>query len=131
MNALPTAMSTILIVDDEPTVLNTLGCVFQARGFKAVLAANGPAALQLLDSVDAALIDINMPGMNGFEVCRAIRACPEHRDTPLWIMSGAVSDAAVSETKAVGAQRLVPKPFKLFELMTEIGAAIAGVRQVA
>jgi CheY-like chemotaxis protein len=124
-------MSTILIVDDEPTVLNTLGYVFQARGYNTVLAANGAAALQLLESVDAALIDINMPGMNGFEVCRAIRSNPEHRDTPVWMMSGAVSDAAVTETRQVGAKRLVSKPFKLFDLMAEIGSAISSDQQVA
>lgn len=124
-------MARILIVDDEPTVLNTLGYVFQARGYDTVLAANGAAALQLLDSVDAALIDINMPGMNGFAVCRAIRSDPKHANVQVWMMSGAFSDAAVHETKSAGALRLVPKPFKLIDLMTEINAVLAADRQVA
>jgi DNA-binding response OmpR family regulator len=124
-------MARILIVDDEPTVLNTLGYVFQARGYDTVLAANGAAALQLLDSVDAALIDINMPGMNGFAVCRAIRSDPKHANVQVWMMSGAYSDAAVHETRSAGALRLVPKPFKLIDLMTEINAVLSADQQVA
>ena len=118
-------MPTVLIVDDEPAVLNVLGTVFNARGYTTVLAPNGDVALQSFDSVDAALIDINMPGMNGFAVCEAIRTSPAHADVPVWMMSGAVTESAVRQARAVGARTLLHKPFKLLDLIAEISAVVA------
>ena len=81
-------MSTLLIIDDNESVRESLKHVFMRRGYTVITADGGEAGLALhaQGGVDAALIDINMPGPNGIEVCRKLQEqIGEHgRKIPVW-----------------------------------------------
>ena len=76
---------TILVVDDLPQNLRLLQAVLEPRGYEVVLAASGEEALDRLGShpIDLILLDVVMPGLDGFEVCRRVRADENTRFLPL------------------------------------------------
>ncbi len=116
MNSL-TRKERILIVDDELINRKVLEGLLKARGHECVSAENGPAALKLLDkSIALVLLDIMMPGMDGFSVVRAIRQMPEYADLPI-VMVTALS-AREDRLRAVeaGANDFVAKPIDATEL---------------
>jgi len=75
----------ILCVDDEPLNLSLLEALLTPRGYEVVPAANGPLALEMIKTmqIDICLLDVMMPGMDGFEVCRRIKADEDHRNIPV------------------------------------------------
>lgn len=112
-----TKRERILIVDDELINRKVLEGLLKSYGLECVSADSGPAALQLLDkSIDLVLLDIMMPGMDGFTVTRSIRAMPEFADLPI-VMVTALS-AKGDRLKAVeaGANDFVAKPIDTTEL---------------
>src|SRR6516162_2409036 len=76
---------TILVVDDDPGARLLVGTALEMAGFRVVTAADGPAALRAFpgDPADCVVLDVVMPGMNGFEVCSALRALPGCRHVPI------------------------------------------------
>ena len=68
----------LLLVDDTPSALEALAVSFEGEGYQITTATNGPEVLELARSLDPDLIllDVMMPGMSGFEVCRALREDP-------------------------------------------------------
>lgn len=107
----------ILVVDDELINRKVLEGLLKSYGLDCVAAESGPAALQLLDkSIDLILLDIMMPGMDGFAVARAIRSMPDFADLPI-VMVTALS-AKEDRLKAVqaGANDFVAKPIDTTEL---------------
>src|SRR5215475_3413973 len=105
--------NTILIVDDEPLGRETLTALLQPQGYQLRFAANGPEALAQAAACppDLILLDVMMPGMDGFEVCRRLRADPLLREAPV-IMLTALDDR-VSRLQGIeaGADDFVSKPF--------------------
>jgi len=75
----------ILCVDDEPHNLSLLEAMLTPRGYGVVLAQNGPEALEKIatERIDICLLDVMMPEMDGFEVCRRIKADDRHRNIPV------------------------------------------------
>lgn len=119
-----TRRERILVVDDELINRKVLEGLLKARGLDCVSAESGPAALQLLDkSIDLVLLDIMMPGMDGFAVARAIREMPDFADLPI-VMVTALS-AKEDRLKAVqaGANDFVAKPIDA----TELGVRMASL----
>lgn len=102
---------TILLVDDDPDILNSLTEILSALGAAQVIRAfDGPQAVAALQQqhVDLALIDIDLPGCSGYEVAQAARSSPLNRDTPLLAMS---AKALNKEAPGFGAfHALLPKP---------------------
>lgn len=117
-------MRTLLIVDDHESVLHTLGYVFGLRGYQVRLANSGPAGITLAASecVDAALVDLHMPGMDGFSVCRALReqAIAAGRDVPVFMMTAAHTAAAATKAADAGAVTLLKKPFDHEEFLMAV-----------
>jgi CheY-like chemotaxis protein len=111
---------TVLIVDDDAEMRELLRHVLALRGFLVVTASSGREALALAasHSLTAALVDINMPGMNGIEFCRALHELggAATRPTPVWIMTGAYRDGMIESARAAGAQTVLRKPLKVAEL---------------
>jgi len=93
-------MARILCVDDEPINLSLLDAMLSPRGYDVVLASSGPEALEKIQTerIDICLLDLMMPGMDGFEVCRRIKADEEHGNIPV-VMITAHADM---ETGSVG-----------------------------
>ena len=112
---------TILLVDDEPQLRRTLRSSLAAAGYGVREAANGEAALAALreEMPDLLIVDINMPGMSGFEVCREIR---ETSDVPIIMLSVRNSERDKVRALDAGADDYVVKPFGTQELLARIRA---------
>ena len=118
MSTAPGAGKTVLVVDDDDTIRGVVRSVLVADGFEVVEAADGPAALLLLEAIngrgpDMVVLDVLMPGIDGIEVCRQI----DH-DRVKVIMLSARDDAETKEQAAnAGANAYLTKPFSAVELL--------------
>jgi PAS domain S-box-containing protein len=114
--------STILIVDDEADVRQLLQHSLAEEGWNLVVAANGAEALAQASKLtpDLILLDLRMPGMNGFEVCRRLRADPVLGEVPI-LMLTVLSDPD-SRLRGIesGADGFITKPFDLIELLAQV-----------
>lgn len=108
---------TLLVVDDNRSVRESLKFLLLRRGYQVLVAESGQEALELsLQNVfDGALVDVNMPGMNGIEVCRALRdqAIAADREIAVWMMTGARTPEVLAMARDAGALDLLGKPFDL------------------
>jgi two-component system chemotaxis response regulator CheY len=105
---------TILIADDSATMRAMLVAVVEELGdFRIVEASSGFEALRLLprDQVDLILTDINMPDINGLELISYLRANPNYKNIPVFIISTEGSAKDVEKGKQLGADEYVVKPF--------------------
>lgn len=112
MNAEEVLPIRLLVVDDQPDNRTVLNRFFSRRGFEIVEAADGPAALRLIaaQAFDAVLLDIVMPGMNGFEVLKIIRAGHSPSSLPVIMVTAKVDTEDVVEALQLGANDYVTKP---------------------
>lgn len=106
---------TLLLVDDNETVLRVLEYIFTRHGHRVLLAKSGAKALEVFatEAVDVALVDVNMPGLDGFQTVAALLAAARERGRGLraWLMTGAFSTAAEKRAREIGAVTLLSKPF--------------------
>jgi putative two-component system response regulator len=109
----------ILIVDDESGARGALETLLRREGFDVRNASDGPSALAECAkfSPDLILLDILMPGMNGFEVCRMIKATPETRLTPVVLITGLSATEDRIEGINAGADDFLSKPIDINELL--------------
>ena len=113
-------MARILIVDDEPSIVMAVRDELLFEGFKVESAVDGPEAIKLAHELrpDVLLLDLMLPGLNGFEVCRQLRSeMPE-----MWIIMLTVRGQEVDRVMGLelGADDYVTKPFSLRELVARI-----------
>lgn len=124
VDATPRAVRTMLIVEDQKSVLSTLSLVFGQRGHVVLTAENGPVALALIaeQPIEIALIDLHMPGMDGVHVCRSIlaHAAERNRSIRVWMMAAAYTEEAAKLCVEAGAMTLLKKPFDCEALAREI-----------
>jgi two-component system sensor histidine kinase/response regulator len=128
MNPDPNASVTrILIVDDQPANLRVLGSMLGQLGYEIVAASDGPTALKrlALRPPDLVLLDLLMPGMDGFEVCRRIREKPEFTDLPVIFLSAADEKSLIVRALDCGGVDFVTKPFNQAELMRRVQTHLA------
>lgn len=118
--------STILIVDDNPQNLQVLGKILMENNYKIEFSTNGEAALKWLETrhFDLVLLDINMPGMDGFEVCRRIRLKQEMNNIPVIFLSADSERNSILKGFEFGAQDYVTKPFDSRELLVRVNTHI-------
>ncbi|MFQ5606709.1 MAG: response regulator transcription factor [Candidatus Zixiibacteriota bacterium] len=119
-------MKRILIVEDEPHLADGLEMNLSAEGYQAVAAPDGPSALELMGRMDfdLALVDVMMPGMDGFTLCREIR---KTSNLPIIFLTARDQDADKIEGLALGADDYVTKPFNLEELLQRISSVFRRV----
>lgn len=117
-------VSHVLIVDDERSIRSVLRTVLASFGFAIVEAAAGEEALALLNTaqVDAVLLDISMPGMNGLQVCRIMR--PSWPRLPIIMLTVQEGEDAKVEALDAGADDYITKPFHVGELMARLRSTI-------
>ncbi|MDH3851650.1 MAG: response regulator [Deltaproteobacteria bacterium] len=109
-------LAKVLVVDDEKGVRDLLHRFLKATGYQAILASNGEEAIELAksESPNAILLDFKMPGIDGVETCRRLRAEEQTRYIPV-IMVTAFGTTETEATDA-GADDLITKPFNLTDL---------------
>jgi len=112
---------TILVVDDTPENVRLLEAVLVPRGYEVVTATSGQEALDLVATAqpDLVLLDVVMPTMDGYAVCRALRADEETAVLPVIMVT---SSLGPEKTRAIeaGADDFIPKPFNQTELLTRV-----------
>ena len=113
-------MPRILIVEDEPDMVRGLQFNLEARGFDVVTAANGEAGLQAAASCDPdlVLLDVMLPKLDGYEVCRALRR--KHPGLPIMMLTAKGREDDVVLGLKLGADDYVRKPFSVAELVARI-----------
>ncbi len=114
----------VLIVDDDPAICKLLVKVMAANDLEAVVAGSGEQAMVLLEqeSFDAILLDINMDGLDGFDVLKRLRG--KGIDTPVMIVSGRSEDFDSLYGLSLGADDYVTKPFRPLVLGAKVVALI-------
>jgi DNA-binding response OmpR family regulator len=116
--------SSILIVEDDATLLRGLKDSFEAHGYEVATAADGEAGLTaaMKNQVDLILLDIMLPKMNGYEICRAVRQAKI--DVPIIMLTAKDQESDIVMGLNLGADDYVTKPFGLRELLARVRAAL-------
>ena len=112
-------MARILCVDDEPLNLSLLEAMLSPRGYDVVSAVNGPEALEKIaaERIDICLLDVMMPGMDGFEVCRRIKSDELHRNIPVVMVTSYADMKNRIRGIEAGAEDFITKPFDSAEVL--------------
>jgi len=115
------AQRKILAVDDTPENLRLLDAILGPRGYQLVTADSGTAGLEAVhrEHPDLVLLDIVMPGLNGYDVCRRLRVDPETRYLPI-VMITASGDQERVQALEAGADDFIAKPFNQLELLARV-----------
>jgi DNA-binding response OmpR family regulator len=103
----------ILIVDDEPNIVIPLQFLMEQNGYRTLVAQSGEEALEMIskEKPDLVLLDIMLPGVDGFEVCEIIRLNPEWRNTRVIFLTAKGRDVDIAKGMVLGADEYITKPF--------------------
>ena len=115
-------MPHILIVDDDPNIVMSLEFLMRKNGYQVSIARNGTEALDAIDhtAVDLVLLDIMMPDVDGYQVCRHIRQHPKRAGTRVIMLSAKSKEADIQKGYEAGADLYIPKPFSTRQLMEKV-----------
>ena len=117
----------VLIADDEANIVAALEFLLRRNGYEVMAAQNGEEALRGIESFapDLVLLDVMMPRISGYEVCRRMRERPEWRHIKIVMLSAKGREAEVSKGVSLGADLYVTKPFSNTELLGRVGELLA------
>ena len=115
----------VLVVDDEPAVIQMIGCVLEIRGYEVLGAGNGREALVSMEASrpDLVITDLVMPGINGLDLSRKIKNNPDWANIPLIIVTSATQDSELADgfwKSGTLADEFVTKPFDPFEMADRV-----------
>ena len=117
----------ILVVDDEPNIVQSLAFVFNREGFDVATAGDGVQAMSMIrDSKPNPLIlDIMMPNKNGYEVCQEIKSDPELQDIQVVMLSSISNENSRRHAMSQGADDYINKPFSPMQVVTRVKELLA------
>lgn len=120
----PCRMPTLLVIDDNGFVRDVIQAALQGRGYAVLVAEGGEAGLALAETnhVDAAIVDVYMPGMDGFATCgnlQALTRASGHR-LPVWLITGSHSTEVAARGVEAGALEVLRKPLNFGDLFRRI-----------
>jgi DNA-binding response OmpR family regulator len=120
---MPANKVTILVADDDPRIVRLVTRNLQLAGYQTLSACNGQQALEQIESKEPALIllDVRMPGLNGFEVCRRVR---DFSTVPIIIVTAREQEEERIQGLDLGADDYLTKPFGMGELLARVRAAL-------
>ena len=116
-------MKTVLIVDDAPNIVELVRLYLEGAGYATLVATDGPSAVEVhrRHRPDLVILDLMLPGMDGFEVCRAIR---READTPVLMLTARTDDVDAIVGLELGADDYVTKPFNPRALVARVKAIL-------
>lgn len=117
---------TIITVDDAVTMRKLIAFTLKGAGHTVLEAEDGVIALSVLSAknVDLIISDVNMPNMNGIELTRKLRQLPNHKQTPILIVTTESDTTVKSQAKAAGATGWIVKPFRPEQLLEVVGRVL-------
>ena len=112
----------VLICDDEPYIVESVSYVVRKAGFEALIAEDGEEALKagLEQKPDLIFLDIMMPGMTGYEVCRRLKQNPDTRDTYVIMLTARGQEEDERKALEMGADEFMTKPFSPRKMRTKL-----------
>jgi len=114
-------MKKILVIDDEKELIDTVDTYLSARGYEIVSACNGREGIEKTKALpDIVLLDVTMPGLDGFDVLQSIRNDPETRHIAVIMLTAKSESSSIFKAQDLGATDYIIKPFGLEELLTII-----------
>lgn len=122
---------TVLVADDDADILKLLKRRLSHRGYRVLTASTGKAALDLAFDTppDAAVLDGVMPGIEGHEVCAALRADPRTAQVPVVLLTAKAADADEREAAEAGVDAFIVKPFRIEDLDEKLRGLLASARE--
>ena len=120
-----TATPTVLVIEDDPANRALLTALLERAGYRAVTASDGPSGLAAALEIapDLVLLDVGLPGMDGLEICRRLRADPRTVTLPVVLLTGRTSVDDVVAGLDAGADDFLAKPFREAELLARLRSA--------
>jgi two-component system KDP operon response regulator KdpE len=120
--------NSILVIDDDPTLLELLRAHLVAAGYRALVATDGPGGLQMAsyEKPDLIILDVMMPGMDGWEVCELLR---KKSDLPIIMLTAKGEELDKLRGFHLGVDDYVTKPFSFAELVARVGAVLGRAKR--
>jgi DNA-binding response OmpR family regulator len=120
MSTLP----TVLVVDDDASTRDLLSDLLPLAGCAAACVADGTSALNRIQhgDIDLVLLDLQLVGADGLEICRRVRAAELGEHLPIIVISGEVKEESGAASRAAGADDIIAKPFDIDDLLDRVRA---------
>lgn len=112
----------VLIVDDEPSIVVPIQFLMEQQGYNVIIAENGENALDVIFKYkpDLILLDIMLPGIDGYEVCEILRLNPLYRDIKIIFLTAKGREVEIAKGLALGADAYITKPFSNAEIVAKV-----------
>ena len=121
----------ILVVEDEESLLKLESILFTSKGYAVTGVRDGNEALEAIGEArpDLVVLDVMLPGLDGFQVCRAIKENPETSSIPVVMLTAKKSSADLERGKSAGADAYLTKPFKSVKVLEVIEGLLTAANQ--
>ena len=123
----------ILIVDDEPSIVVPVQFLMQQQGYRVLVAEDGHDALDMIYKYqpDLVLLDIMLPGIDGYEVCEIVRLNPKLRHVKIIFLTAKGREVEIAKGLALGADAYITKPFSNAELVAKVKTVLEDINEEA
>ncbi len=123
----------ILIVDDEPSIVVPVQFLMQQQGYTVLVAEDGHDALDMIYKYqpDLVLLDIMLPGIDGYEVCEIVRLNPKLRNVKIIFLTAKGREVEIAKGMALGADAYITKPFSNAELVAKVKSVLENINEEA
>lgn len=112
----------VLIVDDEANIVISLEFLMEQAGYAVAVARNGNEAIEQIDRFrpDLVLLDVMLPGINGFDILQRVRQQPDYRNMAIIMLTAKGREVEITKGLALGADAYITKPFSTRDLLAEV-----------